>query len=84
MTLSLTSYKARVVLSTTSKHMTACICDALAPDLRLLPSTDSRAELSLRETELVFNLEAADLASLRASINSYLRLADASYRCLAL
>ncbi len=84
MILNLTRYKARVVISTGSKCIAACICDALAPDLRLLATTDCRAEVSLKETKLVFNLEAADLASLRASVNSYLRLADASYRCLTL
>jgi tRNA threonylcarbamoyladenosine modification (KEOPS) complex Pcc1 subunit len=84
MTLSLKSYKARIKVSTRSKRVAAGICHALAPDLRLMPSTGSRAEISLKNSEVIFKIEASDIASLRASINSYLRLADASHKCLTL
>ena len=85
MTLNLKSYKARIKVSTRSKRVAAGICHALAPDLRLMPSTGSRAEkISLKNSEVIFKIEASDIASLRASINSYLRLADASYKCLTL
>jgi tRNA threonylcarbamoyladenosine modification (KEOPS) complex Pcc1 subunit len=84
MTLSLKSYKAKIKVSTRSRRVAAGICHALAPDLRLVPSTGSRAEISLKNSEVIFKIETSDIASLRASINSYLRLADASYKCLTL
>jgi tRNA threonylcarbamoyladenosine modification (KEOPS) complex Pcc1 subunit len=84
MTLNLKSYKARIKVTTTSKRVAAGICHALAPDLPLMPSTGCRAEISLKNSEVIFKIETRDIASLRASINSYLRLADASYKCLTL
>ena len=84
MTLNLKNYKARVKICTRSKRTAAGISRALAPDLRLMPSTRSRAEISLKNSEVILEIETGDIASLRASINSYLRLAGASYRCLTL
>jgi tRNA threonylcarbamoyladenosine modification (KEOPS) complex Pcc1 subunit len=84
MTLNLKSYKARINVSTGSKRVAAGICHALAPDLRLMPSTGSRAEIFSKNSEVIFKIETSNIASLRASINSYLRLADASYKCLTL
>jgi tRNA threonylcarbamoyladenosine modification (KEOPS) complex Pcc1 subunit len=84
MTLNLKSYKARIKVSTRSKRIADGICQALAPDLRLTSSTDSRAEIFLKNSEVIFKIETRDIASMRASINSYLRLADASYKCLTL
>lgn len=43
-----------------------------------------RLSLSLRGSYLVFLIETDDIASLRANVNSYLRLADASFRCTTL
>jgi tRNA threonylcarbamoyladenosine modification (KEOPS) complex Pcc1 subunit len=82
MTLNLKSYKSRIKISSRSKHVSAGICNALAPDLRLIPSGDCKVDVSQKKAEVVFNIETRDIASLRASINSYLRLADASYKCL--
>src|SRR5215216_4212677 len=65
-------------------RLAAGICRALAPDLRFPPSTGSRAEIFLKNSEVIFKIETSDIASMRASINSYLRLADASYKCLTL
>jgi tRNA threonylcarbamoyladenosine modification (KEOPS) complex Pcc1 subunit len=84
MILNLKSYKARIKISTKSKRVAAGICHALAPDFKLMRSTDSRAEIFLKNSKVVFNIETSDIASLRASINSYLRLANASYKCLTL
>ncbi len=84
MTLNLKSYKARIKISTRSKRVATGICQALAPDLRLTPSTGSTAQIFLKNSEVVFKIETSDIASMRASINSYLRLADASYKCLTL
>jgi tRNA threonylcarbamoyladenosine modification (KEOPS) complex Pcc1 subunit len=83
-TLNLKSYKARIKVSARSKRVAAGIYDALAPDLRLMSSTSSRVEIFLKNSQLIFEIETSDIASMRASINSYLRLADASYKCLTL
>lgn len=83
-TLNLKSYKARIKVSARSKRVASGICHALAPDLRLMSSTSSRAEIFLKNSQLIFEIETSDIASMRASINSYLRLADASYKCLTL
>jgi len=84
MTLNLKSCIAKVSITTISERAAAGMCDALAPDLHLLSLPESGAELTVRGRKLVFTIETVDLASLRANINSYLRLADASYRCLTL
>lgn len=84
MTLNLKSYKARIKVTTTSKRVAAGICHALAPDLPLMPSTGCKAEISLKNSAVTFKIETRDIASLRASINSYLRLTDASHKCLTL
>jgi tRNA threonylcarbamoyladenosine modification (KEOPS) complex Pcc1 subunit len=83
-TLNLKSYKARIKVSARSKRVVAGIYHALAPDLRLMSSTSSRVEIFLKNSQLIFEIETSDIASMRASINSYLRLADASYKCLTL
>ena len=84
MILNLKSYKARIKVSTRSKRVAAGICHALAPDLRHMSSTSSRAEIFLKNSQVIFKIETSDIASMRASINSYLRLADASYKFLTL
>ncbi|MEW6604997.1 MAG: KEOPS complex subunit Pcc1, partial [Thermoproteota archaeon] len=71
--------KARIRISTKSRRAAASIRDALAPDLGRLPKTEGRAEISLKNSDIIFEVETPDIASLRASINSYIRLADASY-----
>ncbi|HZA48669.1 MAG TPA: KEOPS complex subunit Pcc1 [Nitrososphaera sp.] len=78
------SYKARIKVSTRSKRVADGICQALAPELRLASSTGSQAEIFLKKSEIIFKIETSDIASMRATINSYLRLADASYKCLTL
>jgi tRNA threonylcarbamoyladenosine modification (KEOPS) complex Pcc1 subunit len=84
MTLNSKSYKARITVSTRSSRIAASIRHALAPDLRLMPATDCIPEISIKSSKVIYKIETSDIASLRASINSYLRLADASYKCLTL
>jgi tRNA threonylcarbamoyladenosine modification (KEOPS) complex Pcc1 subunit len=84
MTLKSKSYKARITVSTRSSRIAASICHALAPDLRLMPGGDCIPQISLKSSEVIYKIETNDIASLRASVNSYLRLADASYKCLTL
>lgn len=78
------SYRAKIKISAKSRRVAASIRDALAPDLKRLPKTEGRAEISLKNSDVVFDIETGDIASLRASINSYIRLADASYKCITL
>jgi tRNA threonylcarbamoyladenosine modification (KEOPS) complex Pcc1 subunit len=81
-TLILKSCKAKIRLSPKSKRAANSISDALATDLSRLPKDEGRAAISLENSDIIFKIETDDIASLRASINSYLRLADASYRCI--
>lgn len=80
--MTLISYKAKIRISTKSRRVATSIRDALAPDLKRLPKTEGRARISLKDSDVVFAIETVDIASLRASINSYIRLADASYECI--
>lgn len=82
--MTLQSYRAKIRVSAKSRRAAASIRDALAPDLKRLPKTEGRAEISLKNSDVIFTIETGDIASLRASINSYIRLADASYRCITL
>ncbi|AFU59308.1 MAG: KEOPS complex subunit Pcc1 [Nitrososphaera sp.] len=76
------SYRAKIRVSAKSSRVAASIHDALAPDLKRLPKTEGRAAISLKNSDIIFDIETPDIASLRASINSYIRLADASYKCI--
>jgi tRNA threonylcarbamoyladenosine modification (KEOPS) complex Pcc1 subunit len=78
------SYRARIRVSAKSRRAAASIRDALAPDLKRLPKTGGKAEISLKNSDVIFTIETGDIASLRASVNSYLRLANASYKCITL
>lgn len=64
--------------------MAYAISEALAPDLKQNDEKDGKAMLSTSGSYISINIEAADVATLRATLNSYILLADASYRCLAL
>ena len=82
--MTLKSCRARIRVSAKSRRAAASIRDALAPDLKRLPKIEGRAEISLINSDVIFDIETSDIASLRATVNSYVRLADASYRCLTL
>ncbi len=58
------------------------IYSALAPDLEKLQGKDESLKLEYSGSGITFSIETDDIASLRANVNSYLRLVDASYRCL--
>jgi tRNA threonylcarbamoyladenosine modification (KEOPS) complex Pcc1 subunit len=84
MTLTLKNCRAKVLLSTKSKCVAASISAALVPDLSHLPKGDEsdKTEICIDGSDILFDTKTDDIATLRASINSYLRLADTSYRCL--
>jgi tRNA threonylcarbamoyladenosine modification (KEOPS) complex Pcc1 subunit len=75
-------YRARIKVCAKSRPVASSIRDALAPDLRRLPKTECTAKISLKDSDVIFTIETEDVASLRASINSYVRLAEASYKCI--
>ena len=82
--MTLKDYKSKIKVSAKSKEIAAAVYHALAPDLYLMSKTDCREEICLKNSNFVFRIETSDIATLRANINSYLRLADASYNCLTL
>lgn len=82
--MTLKSCRARIRVSARTRRAAASIRDALAPDLGRLPKTDGTAEISLKNSDVIFTIETGDVASLRASVNSYIRLAEASYKCTTL
>lgn len=55
---------------------------ALAPDMPKLRGKGERLAISQKGSSVIFKIETDDIASLRANVNSYLRLVDASYRCI--
>ena len=82
--MTLINCRARIRISAKSRRAAISIRDALAPDLARMPKTEGRGEISLKNSDVIFDIETADVVSLRASLNSYIRLADASYRCITL
>jgi tRNA threonylcarbamoyladenosine modification (KEOPS) complex Pcc1 subunit len=83
MTLTLKSCKARIKVSLSNKRTANSLRAALSPDLSCLPKEgEGSARISLYKSSVIFKIEAEDISSLRANINSNLLLADASYRCL--
>ncbi len=84
MTLNLKGCKSEIKVSANSKRIATAVFDALAPDLAHIRKTDYSAKICLKNSDIIFKIETSDIASLRANINSYLRLVDASYKCLTL
>jgi hypothetical protein len=72
-----------------SYRIAQCVCLALKPSrtLSLQPAIPSNLDPNIivrsdGKTNVFIEIESDDIPSLRASINSYLRLADASYKCI--
>lgn len=82
--MTLKNCRARIRISVKSRRSAASIYDALVPDLKRLPKTEGRTEISLENSDIIFEFETLDIASLRASVNSYIRLAEVSYKCITL
>lgn len=58
------------------------VYSALVPDMKKLQGKNERLQMSLQGSFITFSIETDDIASMRANINSYLRLADASFKCI--
>jgi tRNA threonylcarbamoyladenosine modification (KEOPS) complex Pcc1 subunit len=82
------SFKGRSFSPSKSNLMAKSISFALNPSSFLSSSSASNFETSTRiyhdnNSNVFVEIESKDIPVLRASINSYLRLADASYQCIA-
>lgn len=65
-------------------HAAGAIYSALAPDIPKLTEKGERLAISRKGPTIIFTIETDDLASLRAKVNSFLRLVDTSHRCATL
>lgn len=74
------SYRTEITIRAGSRAK--AVYSALAPDMKKLQGKNERLGMSLRGPFITFSIETNDLASLRANVNSYLRLAAASLKCV--
>lgn len=58
-----------------------CVAGALEPE-RAFREDRAKVSLLAERGSLVLKIDARDDTSLRAAVNSYIRLIDASHRCL--
>jgi tRNA threonylcarbamoyladenosine modification (KEOPS) complex Pcc1 subunit len=72
-----------------SDRIAQCVCVALKPPrtFSLRPTIPSNLDPNVRvrsdsKSNVFIEIESEDIPSLRASINTYLRLAEASYKCI--
>ena len=76
-------HEGSLLFSFTSEALADAVSGALAPETESeVPKT--RSEVSRAGAEVRVRIEAEDLASLRAALNSYLRWADAADRAARL
>ena len=75
--------------SSISDRIAQCVCLALKPPMTvsLQPTIPSNLDPNVRvrsdgKSNVFIEIKSDDIPSLRASINSYLRLANASYKCI--
>jgi len=82
------SYKARIQISFKARaHKSTLIAksiySALNPDTKISSDSEAITRISVHANNLFIEIEADNIASLRAIINSYLRLINVSYKCIA-
>ena len=66
----------------TQNYIAKCICSALKPDTKRLSDSSEKIKISSDASNVFIEIEADNIPSLRANINSYLRLIDTSYKCI--
>ena len=71
-------------VSSTHSTIAKCICSALKPDKKLLSNSREKIKISSDVSNVFIEIEADNIPTLRASINSYLRLINISYKCITL
>lgn len=81
MTLTLKNCTARIVIRFQTPLHARAVYLAMEPETRSIDS-GSHPSLTIRSNIVSFELESGDLAAVRASLNSFVRLADSAYRCL--
>ena len=59
-----------------------CICSALKPDTKLSSCSKEKVKISSDVSNVFIEIESNSIPSLRATINSYLRLINTSYKCI--
>jgi tRNA threonylcarbamoyladenosine modification (KEOPS) complex Pcc1 subunit len=88
MTSTSKNYKSNMKISfknksvATQSHIAKCICSALKPDTKLSSDSNEKIKISSDASNVFIEIEADNIPSLRASINSYLRLINISYKCI--
>lgn len=78
----MTSKSCRAEITIRAGKSARPVYSALAPDMKKLQGKNERLDISLHGTFIAFSIETDGIASLRANVNSYLRLADASLKCI--
>ncbi len=66
----------------TYNSVAKCICSALKPETELLSYSREKIKISSDSSNVFIEIWADNIPSLRANINSYLRLIDTSYKCI--
>jgi tRNA threonylcarbamoyladenosine modification (KEOPS) complex Pcc1 subunit len=87
MTLISKNYKARIQISfkapiSKSTLIAKSIHSALDPEIRHSYDSGVVTRISISVPDLLIEVESDDVPKLRAIINSYLRLANAAYKCI--
>jgi tRNA threonylcarbamoyladenosine modification (KEOPS) complex Pcc1 subunit len=82
------NYKSNMKISFKNKSVATqgriakCICAALKPDTKRSSNSSEKIKISSDASNVFIEIEADNISSLRASINSYLRLINTSYKCI--
>ncbi|MDG7050145.1 MAG: hypothetical protein JRZ94_02970 [Nitrososphaerota archaeon] len=66
------------VLSIKTKEKTKAIFDSLSADNRFYPENPTKTKISMKKNHIQIQIDADELAHLRANLNSTLRLVQAS------
>lgn len=66
------------ILSIKTKEKTKAIFDSLSADNRFYPENPTKTKISMKKNYLHIQIDADELAHLRANLNSTLRLVQAS------
>lgn len=88
MTSILKNYKASMQISFKNKPISIrrsiakCICSALKPDTKISSGSREKIKISSDVSNVFIEIESDNIPSLRATINSYLRLINTSYKCI--
>jgi tRNA threonylcarbamoyladenosine modification (KEOPS) complex Pcc1 subunit len=82
------NYKASIQISfknmPTSLHtpIAKCICSALIPDIKISFYSREKINISSDISNVFIEIQTDSIPNLRATINSYIRLINASYKCI--